>query len=104
MSSKYFVSSPHKKSVAFQRFTIKAVCLSSSANFCLPVRQGRLRSIRTLGWKYVHYTSGEAELYDMRADPDELTNLAGAPEYAATESDLRSRLLEFCVRSIDPLG
>jgi len=43
-------------------------------------------------WKYVHYESGEAELYDLSADPDEVTNLAG--QAAAEEARLRARLVE----------
>ena len=45
-------------------------------------------------WKYCHYDSGEAELYDLEQTPQEVENLAGRPEYAAEESRLRARLLE----------
>jgi arylsulfatase A-like enzyme len=34
----------------------------------------------------------EIELYDLRHDPQEFINLAGRPEYAAAQADLRQRL------------
>jgi arylsulfatase A-like enzyme len=38
--------------------------------------------IRSQRWRYIHYADGSEELYDIQADPDELTNLAGRPESA----------------------
>jgi choline-sulfatase len=47
-------------------------------------------------FKYVHYVGFEPELFDLHADPDELTNLAADPAHAgvlaALESDLRGVL------------
>lgn len=42
------------------------------------------------------------ELYDMRADPDQLTNLAGEPEHAAILAGLRRRLEEVLEATGDP--
>ena len=39
--------------------------------------------IRSEHWRYIRYADGSEELYDMRADPHEWTNLAGDPRYAA---------------------
>ncbi|MEX2026938.1 MAG: sulfatase, partial [Pirellulaceae bacterium] len=39
--------------------------------------------VRSERWRYIHYADGSEELYDMRADPHEWTNLAGKPEYAS---------------------
>lgn len=39
--------------------------------------------IRSEHWRYIHYADGSEELYDMQNDPNEWTNLAGRPEYAA---------------------
>jgi arylsulfatase A-like enzyme len=39
--------------------------------------------IRSERWRYIHYADGSEELYDMQNDPNEWTNLAGRPEYAA---------------------
>ncbi|HEX6881836.1 MAG TPA: sulfatase-like hydrolase/transferase [Planctomycetota bacterium] len=38
---------------------------------------------------------GEVELYDLASDPHERTNLAGRPEHAALEAELRVRALEW---------
>ena len=43
------------------------------------------------------------ELYDLAADPWEHTNLAGAPEYASVEADLRQGLLTWMRETHDPL-
>jgi arylsulfatase A-like enzyme len=43
------------------------------------------------------------ELYDLVADPGEQTNLAGCPEVAALEADLRGRLLRWMRDTDDPL-
>lgn len=52
------------------------------------------RMIRRGRFKY-WMTQGLAPfLFDVEADPDELTNLAGKPEHAAIEKDLHDRLLQ----------
>ncbi|HEU5317588.1 MAG TPA: sulfatase-like hydrolase/transferase [Chloroflexota bacterium] len=48
--------------------------------------------IRTPGWKYIQYNNGKQELYDLNADPAELTNLADAPPYLTRLSELAQRL------------
>jgi arylsulfatase A-like enzyme len=57
------------------------------------------RSVRTLRWQYIEWYAGpdhEYELYDMRADPYQLTNLFSDPATAAAHrdvvADLQSRL------------
>lgn len=52
--------------------------------------------VRTDRYVYVMYRTDEAELYDLTADPYQLTNLAGDPTMAAEEHRLRSRLLQLC--------
>lgn len=42
------------------------------------------------------------ELYDLRADPDEIRNLAADPAYAAVKSDLAARLSDWRARVGDP--
>ena len=79
------------------------------------------RAIRTARWKYLvvdpdadgwddaashHYV--EQELYDLKADPDELHNLAGYETHRETAAILRERLIQRMVEageaapSIDP--
>ena len=52
----------------------------------LSLRQSRYKYIRTLVENEIE------ELYDLEADPEELTNLALVPEHPALLEDLRARL------------
>jgi len=53
-------------------------------------------SIITSKWKMAfHHFNGEADLYDLENDPHELKNLAGKPQYAPVEEQLRKKLLEW---------
>lgn len=39
-------------------------------------------TVRSERWRYIRYADGSEELYDMRADPNEWTNLARNPKYS----------------------
>jgi N-sulfoglucosamine sulfohydrolase len=41
------------------------------------------------------------EVYDLQADPHELTNLAGRPEAAAAERELKAALQEWMILQRD---
>ncbi|MBB6730176.1 sulfatase-like hydrolase/transferase [Cohnella zeiphila] len=60
------------------------------------------RMIRTERWKYVWNLTDTDELYDLEADPGELTNRIGEPEHAALVAELRVRLFELLERDEDP--
>ena len=49
--------------------------------------------VREQRYKYAYYASGEAELYDLQEDPDELANLAGQKNMASVETRMRAHLL-----------
>jgi arylsulfatase A-like enzyme len=48
----------------------------------------------TAQYSYTEYWTGEKELYDLSADPYELTNLAGTPGAAQVQADMAARLAE----------
>ena len=54
------------------------------------------RSVRTARWRCTEWDEGHSgiEIYDHDADPNEYTNVAGDPRFAATLKELRSLLAE----------
>jgi arylsulfatase A-like enzyme len=46
-------------------------------------------ALSTEDWRYIHYADGGEELYDLRADRFEWTNLAGRTEFAETLEKMR---------------
>ena len=51
------------------------------------------KGVRTDAWKYVVYkVSGGEELYDLKADPFEINNLAADPAYAAIKAKMIAKL------------
>lgn len=49
-------------------------------------------AVRTDSWKYSELATGERELYDLDADPFELTNVADEPAYAEIQALLAAEL------------
>jgi arylsulfatase A-like enzyme len=49
-------------------------------------------SVRSDRWRYIHYADGTEELYDHQQDPNEWSNLAGNPEFAAVLAEHRKWL------------
>ena len=52
---------------------------------CFMIRRGK--------YKYVHIHDHEGQLFDLEVDPGEWNNLAGRPECAQVEAELRARIL-----------
>src|SRR5262249_19721124 len=46
------------------------------------------------GFTWVEYETGERELYDLKSDPQQLTNRADDPAYAPVRQRLEARLTE----------
>jgi len=57
--------------------------------------------VRTATHKLIWRTADVGELYDLRADPRELTNLYDRPEAAGTRRELEARLLRFLATTSD---
>ena len=62
---------------------------------------GRVMSVRTEDWCYVERLYEGPELYDRRRDPRETTNLAGRPEHATAQRQLRELLLQWLFETSD---
>ena len=43
-------------------------------------------------WRYIHYSESEEELYDVKSDPNEWSNLAGDPSYADRIQQMKKRV------------
>lgn len=61
----------------------------------------RCTMIRTATHKLVRRPLGVSELYDLVADPRELRNVFGQPEYAAVQRELEARMLDWYVHTSD---
>jgi choline-sulfatase len=55
--------------------------------------QSSWKAVRTHAHKYCRSGAGSELLFDLAADPGELTNLASDAAYAATLADMRHELL-----------
>jgi arylsulfatase A-like enzyme len=63
--------------------------------------EGHAKMVRTGRWKYTHdpLAPGDDELYDLRADPWELTNLAADGAYTTVVAGLRLTLLDWLLET-----
>ena len=56
---------------------------------------------RTLDFKYIRRHYEQDELYDLRNDPKEVTNIVEDPEYASVLSELKERMLTWFLETGD---
>ncbi len=66
-------------------------------------QSGAQKMVRMGDWKLVYDMMGYGQLYNLRSDPCELTNLFGQPEYAAEQARLMAELAMWVIRSQDSL-
>jgi len=59
------------------------------------------RAVQTHEWKYVYNGFDFDELYDLRADPHEMANLAEQPEHAAKKRELVQKMWRFAAKTED---
>lgn len=55
-------------------------------------------SVRTRRWRYLRYSDGSEELYDLRDDPHEWHNLVRRSEFQSTAAMMRSQLEQHLTR------
>ncbi|HTN62597.1 MAG TPA: sulfatase-like hydrolase/transferase, partial [Devosia sp.] len=66
-------------------------------------QSGNLKMVRKGKWKLLFDVLGAGQLYDLDADPGELDNLYGRPEYAIPQTDMLQTLLTWSIRTEDSL-
>ena len=69
-----------------------------------PIKQHlvEVRDRYPLAFEFAFGRPPKYELYDMRTDPDCMTNLAGNPVFQATQSKLQTQLLDYLRQTGDP--
>jgi arylsulfatase A-like enzyme len=60
-----------------------------------PVDGCQMTMVRTSDWKYVHHEGLRPQLFDLRADPDELIDLGADPTHAAVRQEMAGRLFDW---------
>jgi hypothetical protein len=58
-------------------------------------------SLRTNRWRYIHYSDGSEELYDLRENANEWVNLAGQASQRATLDSLRELLAPYLTPKVE---
>jgi arylsulfatase A-like enzyme len=72
--------------------SVRPLLADPSANWDRPILttyRFKNHAVRAEGWRYIRYANGDEELYDETKDPNEWTNLAGKPEFAAKQAELK---------------
>jgi arylsulfatase A-like enzyme len=66
-----------------------------------PQSVSRTTMMRTLEYKLIRRKKERSELYDLRKDPLELSNVYDAPEYGTVRADMESRMLDWYLHTSD---
>ncbi len=78
-----------------------SVPCSGISFFAHQTRAAAFAGVVTPRYKLVRYDSGERELFDLKADPNELLNLIGTPGSASIAASLRAKLAHLSAPTID---
>jgi arylsulfatase A-like enzyme len=70
---------------------LKDPAVARDREVLLPGMKPEEYAIINRDWRYIRYADGGEELYDVRKDPNEWTNLASLPEYSAVKERLRAK-------------
>jgi arylsulfatase A-like enzyme len=62
------------------------------------VQQCRAFSLRNQDWRYVYWLDEPEQLFDMRADPEQMHDLGRDAGHEAVRADMRTQLLDFLAR------
>jgi arylsulfatase A-like enzyme len=100
--SEYGAGGPRLRLADLPRFAAQPWQADSPAIPLLRWREaeGHPKMVRIDRWKYVFDPMDEVdELYDLEADPWELSNLASDPAHAGTRARMRALLLDWSIRT-----
>lgn len=86
---------------AFEQDAI--LTMNFTAGYDYLVNGEEWRGVRTKEHSYARWLSGSIELFDLRSDLLQMTNLAGDPEHRELEESMRSRLEELMESRNDAL-
>ncbi len=90
------------RDAAFWEFDFRDVAGGAAeAHFGLPSNACNLAVLRDADFKYVHFAGLPPLLFDLRADPQELCNVAAEPAYLSTRLAYAERLLALRARHLD---
>ena len=78
--------------------SLKPLLMNREAKWDFPAltyRKGDGKSLRDERYRYIEYGDGSTELYDHDKDPNEWTNLAKDPDYAAVMKSMKQKLIQY---------
>lgn len=81
---------PHRLEGVSLASTLREPATAKDRNVYLPHMEPGAYAIMNRDWRYIHYADNTEEFYDVKADPNEWTNLASKPEHAAKMASLRA--------------
>jgi len=69
--------------------SLKNPSASKDRNVLLPSHRAGSYAVINMNWRYIYYTDGSEELYNIKEDPNEWYNLAGDKKYSSIIQELK---------------